>query len=146
MPDSIRNNGEQALNYLKISTGNDDEVSSGFKNMLNLGYKPQSDAPYGFSKDLKTGILTLHNIDGKEGVNVLVDLENNKIGVQVEGSQKNWGIKSFFGLGKRYPTENLTMENLKGVKEFLGGKNSEVITEEVELSDKNEVNKEEIAM
>ena len=124
MPDSIRNDGEQALNYLKISAGNDDEVSSGFKNMFNLKENPVSGSPYGFSKDLKTGILTIHNIDGKDGTNVLVDLENNKIGVQVEGPQKNWGIKSAFaGLGKRYPTEDLSVENLESVKEFFGGKN-----------------------
>ena len=139
MPDSIRGNGEQALSYLKISIGNDDEVSSGFKSMFNLKASPVSDSPYGFSKDLKTGIFTIHNIDigGKDGTNVLIDLENNKIGVQVEGSQKNWGIKSvFLGLGKRTPTMDLTMENLKCVKEFLGVKDEVWVKQAVRSVDK----------
>ncbi|MCK5510044.1 hypothetical protein KAI65_00665 [Candidatus Parcubacteria bacterium] len=139
MPDSIRGNGEQALNYLKISTGNDDEVSSGFKGMLNLDYKPQSDVPYGFSKDLKTGILTLHDVGKKEGTSVLIDFKNNKIGAQEIGMfGRSFGTeRKFFRFGKAEPIADLTMKNLKGVKEFLGvsANEQEAITQGFEAGD-----------
>ena len=55
--------------------------------------------------------------------------------MQAEGPQKNWGIKSFFGLGKRTPTMDLTMENLKSVKRFLGVKDEEWVAQSVKSVD-----------
>jgi len=129
MPDSIRGNGEQALNYLNLKAGNNEEKATAIKNIFNLKNKPGYDLPYGFTQDSKTEIITVNVDDGKR---ILVDLKNNKVGVQIEGVQKNLGIKSvFLGLGKRTPTMDLTMENLKGVKEFLGIKNEEWVAKGV---------------
>ena len=134
MPDSIRGNGEQALSYLNLKAGNNEEKATAIKNIFNLKNKPGYDLPYGFTQDSKTEIITVNVDDGKR---ILVDLKNNKVGVQIEGAQKNLGIRSvFLGLGKRTPTMDLTMENLKGVKEFLGVKDEVWVKQAVRSVDK----------
>ncbi|MCK4539686.1 hypothetical protein KAU09_00855 [Candidatus Parcubacteria bacterium] len=122
MPNSFYNNGEQALNYLKISAGDDREVSKGLKGMFNLNYEPQS--PYGFTQDLKTGIITIHDVKGKEGINVLIDLKNNKFGAEIDNA-KDYNIKrKFLGLGKAVPTGDFDIENVEYLNGLVGGESS----------------------
>ena len=136
MPISFKENEDLQLNYLKIFAGNDSEKSDGIKSMFKLNYKPEE--PVGFTVH-ENGLLTINDVNGKEGTSILIDTKNNLIGLDSPEKEKAWGVKStFLGFGKKVPLEKLEPESLKTINELVSEKDMNVI-ENIEEEDFKEV-------
>jgi len=113
IPNDLKTNFKLSLDYLKIYAGNTDEKVEGIRDMFDLRYPPAEAIDFTIEKN---GMLTIANANNNLGSNILIDVKNNKIGLD---ANKSFGITSeWFGYRKT-PNLELNTANLEAIKKMI---------------------------